>query len=331
MSNGINMVTRSRSWILLLLIGLTSTRDLGAQGRPATADPGSTVPLHAGVTDARGALERLTSATGRRTAEQTVRMYDDILVRIGAVKELALIVRQFHPDAAMRTAAETLAQAAAGLETELSLNPAAYGALAGAKPAGAPTDIARYLKLELGDYRREGVDQNAATRARINDLRRRMLLESQNVAYPAHLAVLQRMVEARAELAHTLGYQDWAGFDLSSRMAATPRNAAAFIDCIVAASTDKANADYQLILNRKKQDQPGATVVNAWERRYYTELVRQSSYNFDSQAMRPYFSYQRVRAGVFAVSGRLFGLEFRAAPVRSTGNTADRAARCRRS
>ena len=258
-------------------------------------------------------------------------MYDDILVRIGAVKELALIVRQFHPDAAMRTAAETLAQAAAGLETELSLNPAAYGALAGAKPAGAPTDIARYLKLELGDYRREGVDQNAATRARINDLRRRMLLESQNVAYPAHLAVLQRMVEARAELAHTLGYQDWAGFDLSSRMAATPRNAAAFIDCIVAASTDKANADYQLILNRKKQDQPGATVVNAWERRYYTELVRQSSYNFDSQAMRPYFSYQRVRAGVFAVSGRLFGLEFRAAPVRSTGNTADRAARCRRS
>ena len=95
-------------------------------------------------------------------------------------------------------------------------------------------------------------------------------------------------------------------------MAATPQNAAAFIDRIVAASAAKANADYQLILDRKRQDQPGATTVQAWERRYYTELVRQSSYNFDSQAMRPYFR-QTVRAGVFAVSTRLFGLEFRPA------------------
>ena len=137
--------------------------------------------------------------------------------------------------------------------------------------------------------------------AKSDDLRRRMLLESNDVAYPANLAVLQRTVETRAELARTLGFKDWAAFDLSNRMAATPQNAAAFIDRIVAASAAKANADYQLILDRKKQDQPGATIVDAWERRYYTELVRQSSYDFDSQSMRPYLAYERVRAGVFAV------------------------------
>ncbi|MDP2389084.1 MAG: M3 family metallopeptidase, partial [Acidobacteriota bacterium] len=150
--------------------------------------------------------------------------------------------------------------------------------------------------------------------AKSDDLRRRMLLESNDVAYPANLAVLQRTIETRAELARTLGFKDWATFDLSNRMAATPQNAAAFIDRIVAASAAKANADYQLILDRKRQDQPGATTVEAWQRRYYTELVRQSSYDFNSQSMRPYFSYERVRAGVFAVSGRLFGLEFKPAP-----------------
>ena len=387
------------SWIAAALIGLTSVGPVGALAQPAPAGPGSNAPFFTGLTDAasltrlvnehlasaRELLGQLTAASGPRTAEPTLRTYDNIVVHIDAAGGLASIVRQLHPDAAMRTAAETLAQAAEGFETELALNPAAYGALAGIRTAGAPAGLKRYLTLEQDDYRRDGVDKDAATRAKINelrdllvklrqqfdrnvrdgartltvtsaaelaglppdfiaahkpapdgtiklttsasdlqpvmlyaksdDLRRRMLLESNDVAYPANLAVLQRLVEARTELARTLGFKDWATFDLSNRMAATPQNAAAFIDRIVAASAKKANADYQLILARKQQDQPGATTVDAWQRRYYTELVRQSSFDFDSQAMRPYFSYERVRAGVFAVSGKLFGLEFRPAPA----------------
>ena len=386
------------SWIAAALVGLTSAGHVGAVAQPAPTGPGSSAPFFTGLTDgasltrlvnehlaaARELLGQLTAASGPRTAEQTLRTYDNIVVHIDAAKGLASIVRQLHPDAAMRTAAETLAQAAEGFETELALNPAAYAALAAVPVKGAPADMARLRTLELDDYRREGVDKDAATRARINDLRdqlvrlrqefdrnvrdgartlsvanaseltglppdfiaahkpqadgtialttsasdlqpvmlyaksddlrRRMLLESQNIAYPANLDVLKRMVEARSELARTLGFKDWASFDLSNRMAATPQNAAAFIDRIVAASAKKANADYQLILDRKRQDQPGATTVNAWERRYYTELVRKSSYDFDSQAMRPYFAYEKVRAGVFAVTGKLFGLEFRPAP-----------------
>jgi thimet oligopeptidase len=381
------------SWIAAALIGLTSAHHIVAQTPPAA----SRAPFFAGATDAasltrivndhlataRELLATLTATSGPRSAEQTLRIYDNILVHIDAAKGVTAIVRQLHPDAALRTAAETLAQATEGFETELTLNPAAYGALAGLRTAGAPADITRYLKIELDEYRRDGVDKDAATRAKINelrdtlvklrqefdrnvregartltvanaaelaglppdfiaahkpkpdgtialttsqadlqpvmlyaksdDLRRRMLIESNNIAYPANLTLLQRTIETRAELARTLGFKDWATFDLANRMAGTPQNAAAFIDRVVAASAAKANADYQLILDRKRQDQPGATTVQAWERRYYTELVRQSSYNFDSQAMRPYFAYDNVRAGVFAVSTRLFGLEFRPA------------------
>jgi len=392
------MSTRLGSWIAAALIALTASGALTAQAPSTTPDPASTSPFFAGVTNAeslttivnehlaaaRATLPQLTSSGSGRTAEQTLRTYDNIQIHINAARELASVIRQLHPDATMRTTAETLARAVDGFETELALNPAAYAALAGVDRQGAAADLARYLALELDDYRREGVDRDEATRTKINglrdtltrlgqefdrnvreggrtltvanatelaglpldfiaarkpgpdgtitlttnasdlqpvmlyarndDLRRRMMLESQNIAYPANLAVLQRLVETRTELARTLGFKDWAAFDLSNRMAATPQNAAAFIDRVVAASAAKANADYQLILGRKRQDQPGATTVEAWQRRYYTELVRQSSYNFDSQAIRPYLSYERVRAGVFAVSGRLFGLEFRAAP-----------------
>lgn len=392
------MALKLPSWTILILAGLVATGHLGAQAPPAAPGTGSTAPFFTGVSDAasltklvndhlataRELLGQLTAPSGARTAQQTLRIYDNVIVHFQEARDLSSIVRQLHPDAAMRTAAETLNQAAESFETDLALNPAAYGALAGIRTAGAPADLKRYVTLELNDYRRDGVDKDAPTRAKISelrgllvklrqefdrhvrdgartltvasaaelaglppdfiaahkpgpdgtiklttaasdlqpvmlyaksdDLRRRMLLESNDVAYPANLAVLQRLIEARAELARTLGFKDWATFDLSNRMAATPQNAATFIDRIVAASAKKANADYQLILNRKKQDQPGATTVDAWQRRYYTELVRQSSFNFDSQAMRPYFSYERVRAGVFAVSGTLFGLEFRPAP-----------------
>ncbi len=391
------MATTRFTCIAVLLAGLVATGHAGAQAPAATADPGSLAPFYAGVTDAdsltrvvndhlaaaRDKLLQLTSATSRRTAERTLRTYDNVQVHLVTAKDLLAVVRQLHPDETMRTTAEKLGQAVDSFETELALNRAAYAVLSGIRANGAAEDLARYLKLELDDYRREGVDKDAATRAKINqlrdllvrlrqvfdrnvrdgartltvsnaaelaglppdfiaahkpradgtivlttsasdlqpvmlyaksdDLRRRMLLESQNVAHPANLDVLKQMVATRSELARTLGFKDWAAYDLSGRMAATPENASAFIDRVVTASAAKADADYQLILGRKRQDQPGATTVNAWERRYYTELVRQSSYNFDSQAMRPYFAYERVRTGVFAVSSRLFGLEFRPA------------------
>ena len=366
-----------------------------AQAGPPARDPASSAPFFAGVSDpdaltravearlatAREELVQLLAVTGKRTPENTLRPFDNISVNTGAASGLAGIVRQLHPGPQMRAAAEKLDQAIATFGTELSLNRPVYDALAAVDMSRASADTRHYLEGQLRGYRRQGVDKDDATRAKITglreqlvqlgqefdrnvrsgrrtlrvagvaeleglpadfiaahkpgadgaislttdasdlqpvvlyakseELRKRMVTESQNVAYPANLVVLDRLVTARAELAHTLGYPDWASYDIADRMAETPQNAAAFIDRIVAASKAKAEADYRQLLDRKRQDQPDATVVNSWERRYYTELVRQASYNFDSQSMRPYFSYDRVRDGVFSVTGRLFGFEFR--------------------
>jgi len=66
-----------------------------------------------------------------------------------------------------------------------------------------------------------------------------------------------------------------------------------------------------MLLKRKQQDVPGAAVVNAWESAYYSELVRKASYDFDSQAVRPYFAFDRVKQGLFDVTGRLFGVSYK--------------------
>jgi thimet oligopeptidase len=147
--------------------------------------------------------------------------------------------------------------------------------------------------------------------ARNEDLRKRMFLEYNNRAYPKNIAVLDQMIAKRAELAGLIGYGNWADYITADKMVASGRNASAFIDRIVAASGPKAQREYEALLERKQQDVPGATTVNAWERVYYSELVRKASYDFDSQAVRPYFPFDRVEQGLFDVTSRLFGVTYR--------------------
>jgi thimet oligopeptidase len=57
--------------------------------------------------------------------------------------------------------------------------------------------------------------------------------------------------------------------------------------------------------------------VEPWDSAYLQERVKAEEYGFDSQSVRPYLEYGRVRDGVLDVTGRLFGIAYRrvVAPV----------------
>jgi thimet oligopeptidase len=145
--------------------------------------------------------------------------------------------------------------------------------------------------------------------ARRDDLRRRMLIAAGNIAAPENVAVLDRILRVRFELAKLLGHPNWASYDMASRMAGDVKTVSDFIDRVVAASGRRAADDIEELTRRKQQDFPGST-FNLWDRQYYSELVRRSSYAFDSQAVRPYFPFDRVLAGVLSVTSRIFGLTY---------------------
>jgi thimet oligopeptidase len=147
--------------------------------------------------------------------------------------------------------------------------------------------------------------------ARNEDLRKRMFMEYNNRAYPKNIEVLDKLLARRAELAKLLGFDAWANYITADKMVGSAANASQFIDRVVAASGPKAEREYAVLLKRKQQDVPKATVVNAWEKSYYSELVKKSDYAFDSQAVRPYFAFDRVKQGLFDVTGKLFGVTYR--------------------
>jgi len=147
--------------------------------------------------------------------------------------------------------------------------------------------------------------------AKSDGLRKRMYMAFLNRAYPENKAVLDEMIAKRYELAQLLGFDQYADLITADKMTGSAQVASDFIDRIVTAARPIGEREYAELLARKRADDPAATEITDWERSYYSELVRRSSYDFDAQSVRPYFPFDEVKQGVLDVTSKLFGVEFR--------------------
>ncbi|MGP6169912.1 M3 family metallopeptidase [Microbacterium sp. A196] len=130
--------------------------------------------------------------------------------------------------------------------------------------------------------------------------------------WPANDALLHELLDLRAEQAGLLGYSSWPDYDAEVKMIGTGGAIAEFIDRIAELSADRAQADADALLARAQQDDPSFTEITTADSDYYGELIRREQYDVDAQAVREYFDFSRVREGLLSVTGRLFGLEYRA-------------------
>lgn len=129
--------------------------------------------------------------------------------------------------------------------------------------------------------------------------------------HPKNLDVLSQMMQERYQLATLLGYKDWADYITEDKMIGSEKNAADFIEKIAAASRARMERDYQELLERKRKDDPKATVVYPWESRYLAEKVRTEKYDFDARSVRPYFQYAKVKQGIMELTSKMFGISYR--------------------
>ncbi|XXF76679.1 Zn-dependent oligopeptidase [Myxococcaceae bacterium GXIMD 01537] len=148
------------------------------------------------------------------------------------------------------------------------------------------------------------------TYARDGRAREKLWRANRMRAYPANTEVLNRLLARRHELALLLGYPNWAAYATEDKMIRSEQAAADFIAKITSASGARAERDYQVLLERKRRDEPGATRVDAWDQPYLEDRVKAEQYAFDSQGVRPYFEYNRVKQGVLNLTADLFGVTY---------------------
>jgi len=126
---------------------------------------------------------------------------------------------------------------------------------------------------------------------------------------PENLSLAKDILDLRKEKATLLGFPDFAELVLSDRMAKTGAKAMAFVDDLrekLAPALAKENLELDAFVAETagKDKLPLAP----WDIAFYAEKLRQKKYDFDDEALRPYFPLDRVSEGLFAIAEKLYGV-----------------------
>jgi len=149
------------------------------------------------------------------------------------------------------------------------------------------------------------------TYATSDDLRKRMYLAYYTRAYPANKEILLDVLKTRYEVAKILGYGSYADLAAADQMIGTAANMKAFLNEVDAASRPASRREYDMLLAFARQKQPDLAAIPAYGRSYWADQYARSRFNFDSQSVRPYFTYDRVQQGVLDTAAKLFHVTFK--------------------
>jgi len=116
--------------------------------------------------------------------------------------------------------------------------------------------------------------------------------------------ILARILELRREKAQLLGFADFADLVIDDRMAHTGKRAQEFLDDL-RRKTESHFVRENLALQEFRRS---LEEIQPWDVAYYAEKQRAALYDFDEEALRPYFPLEKVVQGMFTIFGRLFGI-----------------------
>lgn len=126
--------------------------------------------------------------------------------------------------------------------------------------------------------------------------------------------LIGEIIELRTRRANLLGYDSHAAYVLDGNMAKTPENVYGLLDEIWTPALGKAGEELERMKEMKRKED-GSDDFEPWDWWYYAEKVRKAQYNLDQEALRPYFSLENVKQGIFELSNRLYGITFRPAAL----------------
>ncbi|MEZ5069761.1 MAG: M3 family metallopeptidase [Bacteroidales bacterium] len=121
--------------------------------------------------------------------------------------------------------------------------------------------------------------------------------------------IIGEIVALRIERAHLLGYETHADYVLVKRMAKDPDHVYALLDQIWEPALKKATEEAGMMQDMIRAE-GGEFQLASWDWWYYAEKIRKEKYDLDEEELRPYFSLEAVKAGVFDVVQKLYGLQF---------------------
>ena len=135
-------------------------------------------------------------------------------------------------------------------------------------------------------------------------------------------ALVREILELRHEFAGLIGKKDFADLVTERRMVGSGKAALDFTRRLHGKTRDAFRAEREALRTFKAESTGGsAEPLEPWESAYWAERWRRARFDFDEEALRPYFPINAVIDGLFDLAHRVFRLRIEARPTAGPGET----------
>lgn len=148
------------------------------------------------------------------------------------------------------------------------------------------------------------------TYAKSTELRQRLFTTYMTRCYPANKDVLLQILAARAELAHLLGFDNYADYAAADKMIGSAAGIRALIEELDKAARPARDKELEMLLAFAQTKDASVKAIPEYSASYWMEQYKRTTYNFDSQSVRAYFPFAEVQKGVLNTASRLFHIHF---------------------
>lgn len=178
--------------------------------------------------------------------------------------------------------------------------------------ASLPKDFVGALKTKGTGYTvdvNESTAQVFMTNEASESARKRFLTTYLHRGGAANVLRLTEAVALRDRLAHLLGFDSWAAYQLSAKMAKTPATVDAFLTEVNSKLLPKARAEIA-VLDQLKRASGDTTPFMPWDRSYYEKALVKSRYAVDEDVVRQYFPIDKVVPAMLGIYQKMLGVRF---------------------
>lgn len=122
-------------------------------------------------------------------------------------------------------------------------------------------------------------------------------------------AIVLDIVRLRHQRAQLLGYENHAQYVLEERMAKSPATVFDFSQNILDKALPAAKVELETLKTFGKE-QLGLEHLEKWDSSFVGEKLRQATFNFEEEVLKPYLPLQACVKGMFDIAHKLYGLNF---------------------
>ncbi|WP_447641755.1 MULTISPECIES: M3 family metallopeptidase [Chitinophagaceae] len=148
--------------------------------------------------------------------------------------------------------------------------------------------------------------------AKNRELRKQMAIASGERAYKNNDCnneqIIHRIVALRNERAQLLGFNTHADFVLEERMAKSPETVLHFLNDLLQKA--KPFAEKEIAVLKEMASKDSIETMQGYDHNYYAEKLREAKYDISDEALKPYFSLEKVLQAAFDAARKLYGLQY---------------------